>query len=401
MGKNHNDASYQYVGKNNVTIFSAATVPLKSGAGLHSFSLSRCIHSMGYPVKLVTFNWGRFRFERVTVDDVQIRRIPFFYRNKLQKVGALFLQLPFLVYYLFRSDLLLIYGPMQGYLTLLALGGIFRKRVVYRSTMLGMDDIQALIDKYPKLAIFRQRILLSMFGYYSQNPAMTQRYLGAGGIPNKVYECAQGVDVNRFHPVDKVEKSELRRRLNLPRDGVIILSVGYLIERKGFREVFDALTEIDGNFTYVVVGDYEVEESHYLAGNRDEMRALYDYGISLLGGRLHFTGPVECVGDYYKASDVFILNSCMEGTPNVLLEAMASGLASVVRKIDGVDGYLTHTGEDSVVIASRGELVSALKRLMQDDVYRKKLSVSARDSILKAFSLDVVADGLLRKFLSH
>ena len=388
-------------GKENITIFSAATVPLKSGAGLHAFSLSRCVNSRGYAVRLVTFNWGKLRLERVTVDSVKIHRLPFFYRNRLQKLGSLLIQIPFLIYYLFRSDLLIIYGPMQGYLTLITLGAILRRRVVYRSTMLGMDDIKSLIEKYPKLARLRKHILLLMYGYYSQNPAMTQCFLGAGGNPDKVFERAQGVDTIRFHPVVESKRRELRRRLNLSADDLIILSVGYLIERKGIREIFDVLAEIDGNFTYIVVGDYEVDESHYLANRRDEMRSLYDYGVSLLGDHVHFTGPVERVGDYYKASDVFVLNSCMEGTPNVLLEAMASGLASVVRKIDGVDGYLTHTGENSEVIANRDELVSALQLLMQDIAYRRKLSMNARESILKEFSLDVVSIGLLRKFLPH
>ena len=387
--------------KKNVTIFSAATAPLKSGAGLHAFSLSQCINSMGHTVRLVSFSWGKVGFERETVKSVQIRRIAFFHKNILQKAGSLFIQVPFLVYYMLWSDLLLIYGPMQGYLTLITLGAVLRRRVVYRSTMLGMDDIQTLIVKYPKLAVLRKRIILSMYGYFSQNPAMTQRYLGAGGDQDKIYESAQGVDTNRFYPVNEAKRRELRSRLNLPADGVIVLSVGYLLERKGFREIFDALTEFDNNFTYIIVGDYDVDEKHYLAERRHEMNVLYNYGMGVLGQHLKFTGPVENVDDYFRACDVFVLNSSMEGTPNVLLESMASGLASIVRKIDGVDGYLTHKGENAEVIESKEELVRALKRLMRDSTYRKKLSTNAREQIQKKFSLDAVADGLLRKFLTQ
>ena len=383
----------------NITIFSAATVPLKSGAGLNAFSLSKCIHSMGHPVRLVSFNWGKFRFRRETIDEVPIRRIAFFHKNILQKVGSLLIQFPFLVYYVLWSDLLLIFGPMQGYLAMISLGAVLGKRVVYRSTMLGMDDIQTLVAKYPKLSVPRKSILMSMYGYYSQNPAMTQRYLDAGGNPDKIYECAQGVDTNKFYPADEAERCQLRSRLNLPQDGMIVLSIGYLIERKGFREIFDALAEIEGEFTYIIVGDYDLDGSHYLAERRDEMSELYDYGMGLLDDHLNFTGPVENVDDYFRASDIFVLNSSMEGTPNVLLESMACGLASIVRKIDGVDGYLTHKGENSEVIGSREELVRALKILMNDSAYRKKLATNARKQILKKFSLDAVADGLLRKYL--
>ena len=383
----------------NITIFSAATIPLKSGAGLHAFSLSRCISAKGYTTRLVTFNWGKFQFERVFEDNVPIRRIPFFYRNKLQKVLSLVIQFPFLLYYLVRSDVFLIYGPVQGYMAMILLGAVFRKRVVYRSTMLGMDDVQSLVEKYPMLAGLRKRILLTMYGYYSQNPAMTQQFLAAGGDRNKVFESAQGVDTKYFYPVKKSKKDELRRSLAIPVDSVIILSVGYLIERKGFREIFDVLAEIDDDFIYVVVGDYDVDEAHYLAGSREEMRALYDYGKGLLNERLHFTGPVENVIDYYKASDIFILNSSMEGTPNVLLESMACGLASAVRKIEGVDGYLTHTGDNSEVIQTKSELSSVLNRLLHDVGYREKLAINARESILRKFSLDQVTDNLLRKFL--
>ena len=145
------------------------------------------------------------------------------------------------------ADLLLIFGPMQGYLAMISLGAVLGKRVVYRSTMLGMDDIQTLVAKYPKLSVPRKSILMSMYGYYSQNPAMTQRYLDAGGNSDKIYECAQGVDTNKFYPADEAERCQLRSRLNLPQDGMIVLSIGYLIKHKGFREIFDALAEIKAN----------------------------------------------------------------------------------------------------------------------------------------------------------
>ena len=52
---------------------------------------------------------------------------------------------------------------------------------------------------------------------------------------------------------------------------------------------------------------------------------------------------MQNIKSYYMASDFIMLNSSLERTPNVLIESMACGFSSVVRKIDEVDYYVTDT----------------------------------------------------------
>ena len=134
-----------------VTVFSTATLPLKSGAGLHAFRLARGMQGKGVEVRLVTCNWGKLAFQRTSIENVRIRRVPYFYRGRIQKFLSVPIQLPFFLYYLLVSDLVLVYGPMPGYLAVIFFGAILRKRVVYRSTMLGVDDLISLIYKYPNI----------------------------------------------------------------------------------------------------------------------------------------------------------------------------------------------------------------------------------------------------------
>ena len=115
-----------------------------------------------------------------------------------------------------------------------------------------------------------------------------------------------------------------------------------MIERKGYREVFDSLAKyVDEDFLYVVIGKYQVNEDEYMIHENENMQKLHMYGKNLLKNKIFFTGECKNTEDYYKIADLFILNSKKEGMPNVLLEAMASSLPVIVTSLPGVVNYIT------------------------------------------------------------
>lgn len=130
-----------------------------------------------------------------------------------------------------------------------------------------------------------------------------------------------GVDLKRFHQIDQ---SGARRRLGIS-ERPTLLSVGYLIERKGHHLVIDALTALP-HLQLVIVGS-------------GPDRAALESQVRRLGleGRVKFAGSVEQADlhVYYSAADALILASSREGWANVLLESMACGTPVVATRVWG------------------------------------------------------------------
>ncbi|MFT4515480.1 MAG: teichuronic acid biosynthesis glycosyltransferase TuaC, partial [Planctomycetota bacterium] len=139
---------------------------------------------------------------------------------------------------------------------------------------------------------------------------------------SEVVTVRNGVDLERFVPGNPVAA---RRALGLPEVGRIVVSVGRLVAGKGFDVAVRAVRDLP-NTTLVLVGDGP--ERSKLAG--------------LGGDRVKFLGvlPATEVATAYQAADVFVLPSHREGWPNVVTEALASGLPVVATPVGGIPQIL-------------------------------------------------------------
>lgn len=146
-----------------------------------------------------------------------------------------------------------------------------------------------------------------------------------GADPQKISVVQNGVDLSKFKPLTA---AEARIELNLPPDTKIILSVGHILERKGFHHIIKAIDLMRNkglsNVLLVIVGgpgeegDYSAKLNELISDNRLEKIVL------MPGPRPH-----EELAKWYSAADIFCLASDKEGRPNVVLEAMACGLPVV------------------------------------------------------------------------
>jgi glycosyltransferase involved in cell wall biosynthesis len=145
-----------------------------------------------------------------------------------------------------------------------------------------------------------------------------------------VRAVGNGVDLARFYALDRAAE---RVKLGLPADAMVLITVGGLVERKGFHRVIELLPALRQSYPdlhYLVVGGPS-PEGDWSERLRARVRELG------LGGCVHFTGPVEpdAVRAYLSAADVFVLATRNEGWANVLLEAMACGLPVVTTNVGG------------------------------------------------------------------
>jgi teichuronic acid biosynthesis glycosyltransferase TuaC len=141
------------------------------------------------------------------------------------------------------------------------------------------------------------------------------------GLPaERVRVIENGIDAELFRPVDR---AAARRALGLPAAGPILVSVGTLTPRKGLHLVIEALPALAARFPgicYVIVGGAGAE-----GAIEADLRAL----AARLGvaERVVFAGPRRRaeLAAFYSAADLSVLASSHEGSPNVVLEALACG----------------------------------------------------------------------------
>lgn len=151
-----------------------------------------------------------------------------------------------------------------------------------------------------------------------------------GAAPERTHVVGNGIDLATFRPLPA---AEARRALGLPERAHVLVTVGTLIEHKGFNRVFEVMRALLAQFPdlhYLVVGGPGP------AG--DDSAWLRQLARDLdLADRVHFTGPLrpDQLRVPLSAADVFVLATRYEGWSNVLLEAMACGLPVVTTEVGG------------------------------------------------------------------
>jgi glycosyltransferase involved in cell wall biosynthesis len=150
-----------------------------------------------------------------------------------------------------------------------------------------------------------------------------------GVARERVHRVANGVDSSMFFPRDRAEE---RASLDVPADARVVLFVGRVEPQKGIAELVDAFERVRRrvpNTMLVLVGDC-APRSAVLA-----RVARWGASVRLLGPL-----PQQSVASWMGACDVLALPSWAEGTPNVVLEALASGRPVVATRVGGIPDVL-------------------------------------------------------------
>ena len=190
------------------------------------------------------------------------------------------------------------------------------------------------------------------------------------GVPtSKIQVLSNFVDRRPRVPVGECEA--LRRQLGLEAGDLVLLSVGRLSSEKGHADLLQALSHVpdtsDGRRIRLL-----------LVGDGPEMARLRAQA-GPLADRVVFAGfqpdPWAC----FCLSDVFVLPSHSEGSPLVLLEAMAAGLPIVATEVGGVP-EMVENGTSALLVRPHqpAELAAALTDMIQDGDRRRMLGAAAQ-----------------------
>ncbi|MEO6147853.1 MAG: glycosyltransferase [Sulfuriferula sp.] len=185
-------------------------------------------------------------------------------------------------------------------------------------------------SKNAKLRPLLVRALTRAARVFSVSDSLRRHAIDLGISGDKIRVVGNGVDSAKFYPV---ERSEARVQLGIAADAQVLISVGGLVERKGFHRVIECLPELKRRFpklVYLIVGG---------AGAEGDMRAELEQQVRKLGlhDAVRFLGivPAASLKWSLSAADVFVLSTRNEGWANVFLEAMACGLPVISTDVGG------------------------------------------------------------------
>jgi glycosyltransferase involved in cell wall biosynthesis len=156
-----------------------------------------------------------------------------------------------------------------------------------------------------------------------------------------------GVDLDRFHPVDR---AEAKRRLGV--SGPLLVTAGALIPRKGQAFVIDALAQLP-DATLLLVGE-------------GEDRARLAMRARPLGNRVRFLGarPHADLPALLAAADIMVLPSSSEGLANVWVEALACGTPIVITNVGGAGEVMDRPEAGRLVDREPAAIAAAVRAIL-------------------------------------
>lgn len=269
------------------------------------------------------------------------------------------------------------------------------KPVVLESSLIGSDDPITLRDgRRGNRAVLgcRLRYLLYKRGsaFVAKSVALGDAYRQAHLDGGRLYRIPYAVDTELYRPADDAERLRIRRRLELPEEGCMVLFVGGYNKRKGLHWLLDAFGSVADRHPdarLIVLGPSSKYDSDYVS----RLRALAE--VPPLSGKVNFVDRLaNNVHDYMRAVDLFVLPSEREGLPISVLESMASGLAVVASAIPEISKSQIHDGVEGrlVPVGDVGAIAKVLDELLAAPAERDRLGRAARTRALEEFSPEVV-----------
>jgi glycosyltransferase involved in cell wall biosynthesis len=365
-----------------ILMFSYYFPPQYSGAAKQALSLAKHLRWHGHRVEFVTVRWPGLK-ERDEFDGFPVRRIEEGRGNRHRELRLWWNLLRFVLKRRRDFDILHSHG---AYYTN-SIVGPMAKLVGWKSIVkasLADNDLHGL--KKSLAGRIHHAFLGKVDTYVAISRDLEKEFREAGFASDKVLCLPNGVDTDRFRPAGEEERKVLREALGLPTDRPVALTVGVFDERKNIGWLMEQWVKnnaFDTGALLIAVGPQSREDSDgtYIRS----LQKLADDNPDLL----RLMTYVEDIEHCYRAADVFILPSHSEGMPNVVLEAMASGLACIATRVSGVR-ELIDTGRTGFTFAAGDAkklgqvIITALKE-------RKAIGLGARKFVEMNYSIDSLA----------
>jgi len=240
----------------------------------------------------------------------------------------------------------------------------FKKRV-YKLLQKFEKKGYAISEKIVSISTTTRDSLIECYGIHSE----------------KIEVIPVGIDTHVFKPVyvKKIPNS--------------VLYVGRLHERKGIFYLIDAIKTVKDEIPDIKL---------YLIGSGDLKGALQKkIEAEDLFGNTIFIGSVseEELIKWYNKTEVFVIPSLFEGFGIVCIEAMACGAPVIGTNVPGIVDIIKNN-ENGILVKPKNyfELADAIQKLLQDDIFRKRLSENGQKTTKSQFEWRIISKRFIEAY---
>jgi glycosyltransferase involved in cell wall biosynthesis len=395
--------------KSRICILNASFYPMIGGGESHSKLLAENLISRGGQVFVLTRRSKKeLKFSEM-VGEIPVIRVPPSGFKRWGKYLWLFPASIRLFQMRNHYDIIYVCGLRIAGIFGVITGKILKKKSILRSESCGelSGDFIWNYSNFRKkstpgiliqiLILSRNFILKNASCFLGISKAICDEYLSCAVDPKKIVKIPNGIDTSKFQPVDQNEKKNLRQKLKLPSNLIFSYS-GKLNKGKGLELLLRVWKSIilkrhDAHLLLVGSGDHqflscEHELKSYVKENQ-------------MQNNVTFTGFVENVQDYLKASDFFVFPSENEALGLSLLEALSCELPVITTKTGGILDIIDNEKNGLLVnVGDEDGLFKRIEEIISDSEKAKALGKKGRETVMKKFGINYVIDKHFKLFSS-
>lgn len=209
---------------------------------------------------------------------------------------------------------------------------------------------------------------------------------------------SNGINTDHFNPelFSIPENSKLKESLRILSDDFVFIFVGRLVGDKGINELvssFNRINKENNKTKLLLVGPLESNLDPLLP----ETLKHIELNQSIIS-----VGYQKDVRPYFAISNVLVFPSYREGFPNVVMQAGAMGLGSIVSDINGCNEII-EDGENGLIIPVKDaeSIYLAMKKIFFDHSLRDKIQENARQLIISRYEQQVVWNSILEEYKKY
>jgi glycosyltransferase involved in cell wall biosynthesis len=220
-------------------------------------------------------------------------------------------------------------------------------------------------------------------------------YCKSGKVKVLANGSTNGINTTHFSTAhfSFAEKEALKEKLEIQENDFVYIFVGRLVTDKGINELVAAFKKLkinQPNAKLLLVGPLETELDPLSTATLEAIENVKE---------IKAVGYQNDVRLYFAIANCLVFPSYREGFPNVVMQAGALGLPSIVTNINGCNEIIIK-GENGLIIPTKDEkaLLEAMLQCMEDETFYAILKQNARPMIVDRYEQKVVWEAILREY---
>jgi len=209
------------------------------------------------------------------------------------------------------------------------------------------------------------------------------------------YGSSNGINLDYFNPKNFTAEDvlTLKKQLGIKSENYVYIFVGRIVKDKGINEVIESFVQVNlenPNTKLVLVGPFEADLDPIKPENFKEIKN---------NKNIIEIGYVNDVRPYFLIANTLVFPSYREGFPNVVMQAGAMGLPSIVSNINGCNEIIEDKKNGLIIpVKDAVSLTASMKELLLNQDLYLKLKENSRVSIQDRYEQNFIWQEILKEY---